>query len=91
MTSDADSAVAIWDGLRNSRDITVSGNLITGGGFAIYAEDYNPGDGGPGADTRCGRRALGRPLPLVSGQRLAEKPRQVLGAIDVPPDQGGER
>src|SRR5262249_12979633 len=23
-------------------------NLITGGGFSIYAEDYNPGDGGPG-------------------------------------------
>ena len=48
MTVGADSAVAIWDSLRSSRNIKVDGNLITGGGFAIYAEDYNPGDGGPG-------------------------------------------
>lgn len=54
MTSDADSAVAIWDGLRNSRAITVSDNLITGGGFALYAEDYNPGDGGPGDPSAVG-------------------------------------
>lgn len=54
MTTDADSAVAIWDSLRNSRDITVSDNLITGGGFAIYAEDLNPGDGGPGDPSAVG-------------------------------------
>lgn len=48
MTASADSAIAIWDGRKSSSDITVSGNLITGGGFAVYAEDYSPGDGAPG-------------------------------------------
>lgn len=48
MTTAADSAIAIWDALGNSRNITVTGNLISGGGFAIYAEDLDPGDGGPG-------------------------------------------
>ena len=48
MTTNADSAIAIWDGLKSSHDILVKDNLITGGGFAIYAEDYNPGDGAPG-------------------------------------------
>jgi hypothetical protein len=48
MTAHADSAIAIWDSRRSSRHITVTGNLITGGGFAIYAEDYYPGAGGPG-------------------------------------------
>lgn len=54
MTTDADSAIAIWDSLKNSSDITVSDNLITGGGFAIYAEDYNPGDSGPGDPSAVG-------------------------------------
>jgi hypothetical protein len=45
----ADSDVAIWDGLKSSSDITVTGNLMTGGSFAVYAEDYNPGAGGPSA------------------------------------------
>jgi hypothetical protein len=48
MTIDADSAIGIWDSLRDSRDISITDNLITGGGFAIYAQDYSPGDGGPG-------------------------------------------
>lgn len=48
ITTNGDSAIAIWDGLKSSHDIMVKDNLITGGGFSIYAEDYNPGDGGPG-------------------------------------------
>ena len=48
MTANADSAIAIWDSLKSSSDIRVRHNLITGGGFSIYAEDYDPGDGGPG-------------------------------------------
>jgi hypothetical protein len=48
MTAGADSAIALWDSLRASRGISVKHNLITGGGFAIYAEDYSPGDGAPG-------------------------------------------
>ena len=47
MTTAADSAIGIWDSLKTSSNITVTDNLITGGGFAIYAEDYNPGDGAP--------------------------------------------
>jgi hypothetical protein len=45
MTPGADSAIAIWDGRRSSRDIAVRHNLITGGGFAVYAEDYSPAPG----------------------------------------------
>jgi hypothetical protein len=51
MTSDdhnsTDSAIAIWNGLKSSHDITVSDNLIAGGGFSIYAEDYNPSESDP--------------------------------------------
>jgi len=54
MTTGADSAIAIWDSLKSSFDIRVRHNLITGGGFAIYAEDYHPGDGGPGDPSAVG-------------------------------------
>jgi hypothetical protein len=47
MTLSSTSAISVWDSRANSNDITVSNNLIAGGGFAVYAEDYNPGDGGP--------------------------------------------
>lgn len=54
MVASDDSAIAIWDGLKDSKNITVTDNLIAGGGFAIYAEDYNPGDGGPGDASALG-------------------------------------
>ena len=51
MTSDAgnesDSAIAVWDSLKSSHDITVQHNLIAGGGFAVYAEDYSPSEAHP--------------------------------------------
>jgi hypothetical protein len=47
MTTDADSAIAIWDSLKDSTDITVDHNLMAGGGATIYAEDYDPSDMGP--------------------------------------------
>lgn len=51
MTSDAsnssDSAIAIWNSLKSSHDITVQNNLMTGGGFTVYAEDYDPSDTSP--------------------------------------------
>ena len=47
MTSTADSAIAIWNSLKSSSNISVQGNLITGGGFSVYAEDYNPSDQSP--------------------------------------------
>jgi hypothetical protein len=54
MAADADSAIAIWDSLKSSSDIRIRHNLITGGGFSIYAEDYDPGDGGPGNPSAVG-------------------------------------
>ena len=47
MTTNSTSAVAIWDSRANANDITVSDNLIAGGGFSVYAEDYSPRDSTP--------------------------------------------
>ncbi|HEY3904749.1 MAG TPA: hypothetical protein VGM14_12645 [Streptosporangiaceae bacterium] len=47
MTLNSTSAISVWDSRADSNDITVSDNLIAGGGFSVYAEDYNPGDGAP--------------------------------------------
>jgi hypothetical protein len=51
MTSDdgnsTSGAISIWNSLKSSHDITVQNNLITGGGFAIYAEDYDPSEASP--------------------------------------------
>jgi hypothetical protein len=51
MTSDdgnsSDSAIAIWNSLKSSSNIAVSNNLIAGGGFAVYAEDYSPSEASP--------------------------------------------
>lgn len=48
MTSDdsnyTDSAIAIWNSLRSSHDITIQNNLFSGGGNTIYAEDYSPSE-----------------------------------------------
>ncbi|MET1061058.1 MAG: hypothetical protein ABWX84_15765 [Nocardioides sp.] len=41
------SAVAIWNAYRSSRDFVVRGNLIAGGGFSIYAQDYDPSAANP--------------------------------------------
>lgn len=38
------SSVAIWDGQRNSDNILVDNNLLAGGGFTAYAEDYSPSE-----------------------------------------------
>jgi hypothetical protein len=54
MTTVADSAIAIWDDLRSSHNILVTHNLITGGGFSIYADDLDPGDGAPGDPSAVG-------------------------------------
>ena len=47
VSQDQDSAVAIWNGRRNSDDILVENNLMAGGGFAVYAEDYSPSEQSP--------------------------------------------
>jgi hypothetical protein len=45
--NDTDSAIAIWNSMANSTDFTVSDNLIAGGGFSVYAEDYSPSESSP--------------------------------------------
>ncbi len=47
MTADANSAIAIWNSFKSSSNITVKNNLITGGGFSVYAHDYNPTEANP--------------------------------------------
>jgi hypothetical protein len=51
MTTDDDdfstSAIAIWNSMRDSHDIVVRDNLIAGGGFSVYAEDYSPSESSP--------------------------------------------
>jgi virginiamycin B lyase len=47
VSQDQTSAIAIWNGRRNSDDILVENNLIAGGGFSVYAEDYHPSEDNP--------------------------------------------
>jgi cell division septation protein DedD len=47
VAQDQTSAISIWDGRKNASNIAVSNNLIQGGGFSIYAEDYNPSEASP--------------------------------------------
>ena len=60
-----DSAIAIWDSYNQSTPtglvsgpFLISNNLIAGGGFAIYAEDYSPGDGSPKSPSAVGGNSL---------------------------------
>jgi len=41
------AAIAIWNSRRDSTDILVEENLLTGGGFTVYAHDYHPSDSDP--------------------------------------------
>lgn len=41
------SAVAIWNSRKSATNIKVENNLIQGGGFSIYAEDYHPSESSP--------------------------------------------
>ncbi len=47
VTQGQTSAIAIWNSRRNSDDILIDNNLLAGGGFTIYAEDYNPSEQNP--------------------------------------------
>jgi len=44
---DQNSAVAIWNDRRSSNNILVDSNLLSGGGFTVYAEDYSPSEASP--------------------------------------------
>jgi len=47
VTQGQTSAVSIWNSRRNSDDILVENNLMAGGGFTVYAEDYSPSEQNP--------------------------------------------
>jgi hypothetical protein len=47
VAQDQTSAIAIWNGRKNASNIAVTNNLIQGGGFSVYAEDYNPSEASP--------------------------------------------
>jgi hypothetical protein len=47
VSQDQDSDVAIWDSRKSSSNILVDHNLMAGGGFSIYAEDYSPSEASP--------------------------------------------
>lgn len=41
------SAIAIWNGRKSADNILVDNNLLQGGGFSVYAEDYSPSEASP--------------------------------------------
>lgn len=47
MAAEDNAAIALWNSLRDTSDITVQDNLMTGGGATIYAEDYVPSEADP--------------------------------------------
>ena len=47
IAQDQTSAISIWNSRKNAANIAVSNNLIQGGGFSIYAEDYSPSESSP--------------------------------------------
>ncbi len=47
VAQDQTSAIAIWNGRKSAANIAVSNNLIQGGGFSVYAEDYSPSEASP--------------------------------------------
>ncbi len=47
VSQDQNSAIAIWNSRKSASNIAVSNNLIQGGGFSIYAEDYSPSEASP--------------------------------------------
>ncbi len=47
VTQSQTSAIALWNGRKSTDDIVVDRNLISGGGFSVYAEDYSPSEASP--------------------------------------------
>lgn len=47
VSQDQDSTIAIWNSRKSADDIVVDNNLLAGGGFAAYAEDYSPSEANP--------------------------------------------
>ena len=47
VTQDQDSDVALWNSRKSTDNVKVDGNLMAGGGFSVYAEDYSPSESNP--------------------------------------------
>ena len=47
LPASASGAISIWNGQKNTDAVVIDNNLITGGGFSIYAEDYHPSESNP--------------------------------------------
>ena len=47
ISQDQNSAVAVWNSRKSSDNILVDHNLMAGGGFTVYAEDYSPSEQSP--------------------------------------------
>jgi len=41
------SAIALWNSRKSTDDVLVDRNLVAGGGFSVYAEDYSPSEASP--------------------------------------------
>lgn len=44
MNQNANAAIAFWNDQQTTDDVLVENNLIRGGGFSVYAEDYSPSE-----------------------------------------------
>lgn len=47
VTQSQTSAISLWNSRKSTDDVVVDHNLIAGGGFSIYAEDYSPSEANP--------------------------------------------
>lgn len=47
ISDDASGSISIWNGQKSTDNILVENNLVSGGGFSIYAEDYHPSEANP--------------------------------------------
>jgi hypothetical protein len=47
VAQDQTAAISLWNGRKSTDDVRVEGNLLAGGGFTAYAEDYSPSESSP--------------------------------------------
>lgn len=47
VTQGQTAAISIWNSRKSAEDILVDDNLLAGGGFTVYAEDYSPSEASP--------------------------------------------
>lgn len=47
VTQDQTSALSLWNSRKSTDNVRVEHNLLAGGGFTVYAEDYSPSEANP--------------------------------------------